>query len=142
MVRCIAAGCAVLIASTSLIPFRIKQPHADYVLDVTVRPKESRLEISGTVRLAATAADRDTIALVLSSWMPKLAVDVVEPASLRVAGLTTDGVEGDRTWKVAFQRALPAGMPVTLRFRYTSDSVRTAQLRVTPQGSLAGGGGA
>jgi hypothetical protein len=48
--------------------------------------------------------------------MPKLAVDVVEPASLRVAGLTTDGVEGDRTWKVAFQRALPAGMPVTLRF--------------------------
>jgi len=141
VVRCIAAGCAVLIASTSLIPFRIKQPHADYVLDVTVRPKESRLEISGTVRLAATAADRDTIALVLSSWMPKLAVDVVEPASLRVAGLTTDGVEGDRTWKVAFQRALPAGMPVTLRFRYTSDSVRTAQLRVTPQGSLAGGGG-
>lgn len=141
MVRCIAAGCAVLFASAALLPFHTRQPHADYVLDITVRPTESRLEVSGTVRLAATSANRDTIALVLSSWMPKLAVDVVEPASLRVASVTTDSVEGDRTWRVAFQSALPAGTPVTLRFQYTSDSVRASQLRVTPQGSLAGGGG-
>lgn len=136
-----------LAIATTLVAFagggrhRTAPSHADYLLDITLRPQESRLEVTGTMRIEPAPAPRDTIALFLSSWMPTLAVSVAEPQSVRVASVTTDSAAGDRTWKVALSPPLPAGVPITLAFRYLSDSVRSAQLRVTPQGSLAGGGG-
>ena len=115
--------------------------HASYLLDVTLRPEQSRLDVTGTVRLEPTSASRDTIGLFLSSWMPTLTVSVVEPTSIRAARITTDSANGDRTWKVALHPPLPSGTPITLAFRYVSDSVWSSQLRVSPEGSLAGGGG-
>jgi hypothetical protein len=141
VIRFLAAVTAILFASLPARGRLSGPPHADYLLDVTILPKESRLDVSGTVRLPPTDLARDTVALVLSSWMPALSVSVSEPGGVRVAGITTDSAAGDRTWKIALRPRLPAGTPVTLAFQYRSDSVRSVQLRVTPQGSLAGGGG-
>jgi hypothetical protein len=110
-------------------------------MEVTLRPAASHIEVIGTVRLAPTSSERDTISLVLSSWVPTLAVTASDSSAIRVSSVTSDGASGDRRWKIALSHPLMAGRPITLAFKYASDSLRAAQFRVAPDGSVAGSGG-
>lgn len=114
---------------------------ARYELEITVRPDRSRLEGRGVMSIGPFSHSQDTIKVLLSSWMTNVRFELIEPGGFASAALSTDSVEGDRTWRLAVPKSLPAGVPVTLKFDYSGDSIRSAQLRVTPEGSLAGGSG-
>ena len=123
--------------SAAFSPERVTPPAYD--LEIAIDPANRSLKVSGTVRLPPMAASRDSLRLVLWSSMRDVQIEVVEPASATT--VTTDSADGDRSWFLRPARPIPGGAEVVLRFSYRADSAGVPQLRVTPNGSYAGGGG-
>ena len=110
---------------------------ARYELEVEVRPAERGLRVAGRLELAPAPLPRDTVTLLLSSWMEQVRI---APAG-GGARLESDSAQGDRAWHVIPAAPFPAGAPVVLEFSYAADSLTAAQLRVDSVSALAGGGG-
>jgi aminopeptidase N len=118
------ALCALLVAVAAAPAPAARPPRTpaapDYDLDVRVAPDERRLDVSGTVRLPATASRRDTLCLVLSNQMRELRVEVLEPrASVGPTELSAVREEHSTRWTIRPARPVPSGGSVLLRFSYT-----------------------
>ncbi|HEX2081557.1 MAG TPA: M1 family aminopeptidase [Longimicrobium sp.] len=132
---------ALLAVATSIHPLPAQAPAsstlARYELDVEVLPSVRGLRVTGRLELPAVTVPRDTVTLLLSSWMEQVRI---APAGSD-ARLETDGADGDRSWHVIPPAPFPAGVPVVLDFSCSADSLTAAQLRVDSASALAGGGG-
>jgi hypothetical protein len=103
-----------------------------YDLEVTIDPAARRLAGAGTVRLPATASDRETVALALGELFGELSVEVVAPAASAGPATTTSVVRpwgrpawGTRVWTVRPPRPVPAGEPVVLKVAYSGGGEQT-----------------
>lgn len=110
---------------------------ARYELDVEVLSQTRGLRVAGRLELAPAPLPRDTVTLLLSSWMKEVRIAPAGGGSR----LETDSAQGDRAWHVIPAVPFPAGAPVVLEFSYAADSLTAAQLRVDSASALGGGGG-
>jgi hypothetical protein len=122
-------------------PFHSSVPPADYDMTVQVLPAARRLEVSGTMVIAAAAAARPDLEIELGETMPKLEVGVVAPPGL--AGpvrLERKGKkDGQALWKATFSKPLPAGKALTLRYRCAGGDKIGFVFSLGPEVSFASG---
>jgi tetratricopeptide (TPR) repeat protein len=121
--------------------FRSSVPPAEYKMDVHVYPDEHRMEVSGTVTIAASTTVREYVEIQLSELMPKFEAEVLEPADLAGPARTENKETKDSQtiWKVIFNQSLPAGKSLTLKFRSAGGQKIGFVFYLGAEGSFASG---
>lgn len=114
---------------------------SQYDLSVKILPADHRIEVTGTWRLPPAPNGRDQIEFYLSPRMGGLRVQLLEPKTSAPPNLQGKEEGGDMKWSLKPTRPIAAGQSVLLQFSYSSDGKPAPQFNVTPEGSLAGGGG-
>ncbi len=115
----------------------------DYSLAVRVLPDDRRLEISGTMRVAAADTAREEIRLSLSERMVEMRAEVVEPsASAGLAMLERVDASSNVKWILRPPRPIPPGQPVLLRFSYAGSGEVASMYYVGPEVAFASAWGA
>jgi hypothetical protein len=97
-------------------------------------PQAHRLEVTGTIRLPATNAVRDSIEFSLSELMTDFQVEVVGPATAAGRAITEKVTVrpysrpgwGTATWRVHFPHPISGGQPAVLRFTYSGGGAQTS----------------
>lgn len=113
-----AAGCASRRPEPRALP--------RHALTAVVRPEQRRIEVTGTMPVAAVDRARSELRMALSPRLGDLTVEVLEPpisaGPAQVArvpdagGPREAGERGNVKWIVTPTRPIPAGQPVILRF--------------------------
>ncbi len=110
-----------------------------YSLAVDLFPNDRRLEVSGTVRLAAADTARPDVVLSLSERMGEVRVEIVEPSS--IAGVANlERMEGGGTnvkWIVRPPKPFPPRAPILLRFSYSGGGEIATMYYVGPDIAFA-----
>src|SRR5574338_58615 len=121
-----------------LAPLAASSGQSPYEVTVTVLPRERGVRVHGTLTIPPAETQRDSVAIVLSSWMKDVHWSLADGA---VLSQRTDSAEGDRTWWLVPKTPLPAARETRVVFEYRGDSLTAPQLRVDSSQALFGGGG-
>lgn len=121
--------------------FHSSVPPAEYKMDVHVYPDEHRMEVSGTVTIAASATVREYVEIQLTELMPEFEAEVLEPADLAAPARAEkkETKDSQAIWKVVLHQPLPAGKPLTLKFRCAGGQKIGFVFYLGPEGSFASG---
>ncbi|HEX5702483.1 MAG TPA: M1 family aminopeptidase [Pyrinomonadaceae bacterium] len=118
-------------------------------MSVKVLAADKTLEVTGTMSVAAAAAQRDFVEFSLSELMREVRVEVLSPRAssglarvenARTEGgfFTTDGTPNrDAVYRVHPSKPFPAREPIELRFRYSGGGTARFIFHVGPEVTFA-----